>query len=88
MRKFTPWRRVALVNRREVMSRVSSCFVIVMFASAVVTVVTGTLLIRSGSGWVCMIPIIISPVMMVVVRLALDRSSPARGEAVARLPCG
>lgn len=47
-----------------------------MFASAVVTVVTGTLLIRSGSGWVCMIPIIISPVMMVVVRLALEPKFP------------
>lgn len=47
-----------------------------MIVAAVVTVVTGTLLIRSGSGWVCMIPIIISPVMMVVVRLALEPKFP------------
>ncbi len=47
-----------------------------MFVAAVVTVVTGTLLIRSGSGWVFMIPIVISPIMMVVVRLALEPGFP------------
>ncbi len=51
-------------------------FVLLVFVASVATVATGTHLIRSGSGWVFVIPIIISPVMMIVVRLLLEPGFP------------